>query len=609
MNKNIKYKYEETTIQKIITDYKNGILRVPKIQRTLVWKKEDKEALQKSIKNGFPFGVIFLHEMDGQKYILDGLQRTSTIVEIYQNIFKNMREEDLLNFIQTSIKKHKENNPQISEDFQDEKYIDFFKNVLKKSDWIKEIGHINFSKSTNFADKLKNKNRDEIEKRQLDNRDVGAISSRIYEIAVENLGIENHQIQTIIFTGTTKEASELFELINTKGKKLTNTDIWKSMWSSKKMEIEDSDRIIEKMKESLVPAFDCLNIYHEENNDLTPYDVIWYIFQESIGDNWDSYIAKEFTGIDGNSKKSDQQIDISSLIYIIKIYLEETENNIEKKSFLDKEIGEKISEYITDMEHIDRIISYMKESIKIYNEIFRFFKDFKGNAKKDEYRLMPKGSYIVAYLGSIFKKIIQEKDSFNRKKFIKENANSLKQYYIYDLLSGTFSSSSSKKAYQAMAEDKYYERIKLDLFQNKINIYFESKDDHKNFNDKSSVLMSMLYGDNISVSENSNNNFENDHLIPRSLLEKNNIKNISNFANFSLLKTVKNNDKRDKLDKVFIENEPLTLWAKINDEIKYNDLIVAFENFEKEKNQNNYNDFLLARKNIILEKYKKDVFN
>jgi hypothetical protein len=40
------------------------------------------------------------------------------------------------------------------------------------------------------------------------------------------------------------------------------------------MEIENSDKIIKKMKESLVPAFECLSIRHEENDDLTPYDII-----------------------------------------------------------------------------------------------------------------------------------------------------------------------------------------------------------------------------------------------------------------------------------------------------------------------------------------------
>ena len=611
MNEKIKYRYEETTIEQIIDDYKDGKLRVPKIQRTLVWKDKDKETLQESIKNGFPFGVIFLHEINGQKYILDGLQRTSTILEIYQNIFKNMKNHHLNTEIETSIRKHKENNTQTFENFEDQKYIDFFKNVLKKSDWIKEIGAINSSKSTIFADKLKIKNKDEMQKKLLDSRDVGLIASRIYDIAVQNLGIENHKIQTIVFTGSTEEAAELFELINTKGKKLTNTDIWRTKWSVKKMEIENSDKIIKKMKESLVPAFECLSIRHEENDDLTPYDIIWYIFQESIGDNWDSHIARQFTGTvgSGSSKKSDEQIDISSLIYIIKMYLKENENNIEKINFWDEDIGQKIDDYIKDMEHIDTIIHYIKESIEIYNEIFRFFKDFKGNAKKDEYRLMPKGAYIVAYLGSIFKKIIEEKDSFNKVKFIKENTNSLNQYYIYDLLNKTFSSSSSNNAYEAMINDKYYKELKFDLFENQINIYFQSnKFDTKNFNDKSSVLMSMLYGDSITVSENSNNNFENDHLIPSSILIKNKINNISNFANFALLPAVKNNNKADKLSEKIIEDESLTRWAKKNNEEEYNNLMNAFRNFEKEKNQENYDEFLKARKNIILEKYKKDVF-
>ncbi len=605
----IKYSYQKTTIQKMINDYKNGILRVPKIQRTLVWKKEDKETLQESMKKGFPFGVIFLHEIDGQKYILDGLQRTSTIIEIYQNIFKNMSTEALSNSIKHSILLHKQNDPQIAKDFDDEKYISFFEKVLKNSDWIKEISDIKGSKSTKFSDKLKKENAEEINKEKLNYADVGGIASRVYEIAVENLGIENHEIQTIVFTGTIEEASELFRLINIQGKKLTNTDIWRAMWSIKKMEIENYEVIIDKIANALEPAFKGLFISHEKNDDLTPYDIIWYIFQEAIGGNWDSHMAREFTGTINNTKKSDEQIDISSLIYIIKIYLREHENNIEKTNFPDKEIGDKIYEYIKDMEHINKIINYIKESIEIYNEIFRFFKDFKGNAKKDEYRLMPKGVYIVAYLGSIFKKIIQKGDSFNKSKFIKENCDLLKQYYIYDLLNKTFSSSSSNKAYEAMVEDKYYKILKFSSFESQINLYFSNQnEDLKNFNNKSSILMSMVYGDSISVSENSNNHFENDHLIPRSILEKNNIKNASCFANFSILINDKNNHKSDKLDVSFIENENLTVWAKKNNKKNYSSLMDAFKNFERENNQTNYDNFLTVRKDIILEKYKKDLF-
>jgi hypothetical protein len=57
---------------------------------------------------GYPIGVIFLFEDGGSKYILDGLQRTSTIVEIYQNAFENMSDDLLETNIKKSISRHKE---------------------------------------------------------------------------------------------------------------------------------------------------------------------------------------------------------------------------------------------------------------------------------------------------------------------------------------------------------------------------------------------------------------------------------------------------------------------------------------------------------------------
>jgi hypothetical protein len=213
------------------------------------------------------------------------------------------------------------------------------------------------------------------------------------------------------------------------------------------------------------------------------------------------------------------------------------------------------------MKDIDEIIKSIKESIKIFNKIFKFYADFKGNSKEDRYLLMPRKSYILAYLGSIFKKMIQEKDSFDNDLFIKKYSDRFKQYYIYDLLTNPFKTASSKNAYIAMLKGTYYNELNFKSFKDQIEIYYDDKNhifDKEEFNHTSAVLMSMIYGHNISVSEHSENNFQNDHLIPKKKLKDLDIKNKSNFANFSLKKDSDNNGKGDKLNKVFIEEEPLT---------------------------------------------------
>ena len=602
-----RYEYKEIYVENIISDYKKGVLKVPRIQRNLVWKKEDKENLQSSMTKGYPIGVIFLFEDGGSKYILDGLQRTSTIVEIYQNAFENMSDDLLETNIKKSISRHKEWEKSFNPTELDEKkYLNFFKKTIRNGKWIRGV-----DTSREFSNTLKFRNSKEIEEEYLDSKDIGEISRIIYEDVVESLGIKNYQIPAITFDGNREEASEIFKLINTSGVKLINTDIWRATWSGKKVHISGGKEIIEKMQKSLKPAFDGLSISHEKDDNLTPYDIIWYIFEEVIGENWESHIAKEFTGIISKEKKSDKQINISSLIYIIKLYLYENQNDDLKNDFSDENIGSKISETINDIDQINKIIDNLKIAIKIFNRIFDFYENFKGNKKdKKMYAFMPKGSYIIAYLGSIFKKIIEEKEKFNQDIFIKKYHDSFIKSYIYDLLDKPFSSSSSKNAYKAIIEDKYYKDLHFDSFQKEIDDYFrKSKFDqsYDNFKDKSSILMAQIYED-IFKFENSSKNFQNDHLIPKSRLKDNKIIGATNFANLSIVVDSENNNKSDKIHIDILENESLSKWAKKNDTPNYELLKKSYLAIIDELNQKNYDDFLSVRKNIILERYKQTLF-
>ena len=72
---------ETITIRSLISRYKKEQIRVPACQRLYVWKSGDVDLLIDSVNHNFPIGMIILGECEGQKYLLDGLQRVTSLVE------------------------------------------------------------------------------------------------------------------------------------------------------------------------------------------------------------------------------------------------------------------------------------------------------------------------------------------------------------------------------------------------------------------------------------------------------------------------------------------------------------------------------------------------
>lgn len=73
---------ETVTIKTLINRYKKGSIQIPKCQRLYVWKESDVDLLADSILHNFPMGVIIIGECDKAKYLLDGLQRITSIVKL-----------------------------------------------------------------------------------------------------------------------------------------------------------------------------------------------------------------------------------------------------------------------------------------------------------------------------------------------------------------------------------------------------------------------------------------------------------------------------------------------------------------------------------------------
>lgn len=73
---------ETVTIKTLINRYKKGTIQIPKCQRLYVWKESDVDMLADSILHNFPMGIIIIGECEKEKYLLDGLQRITSIVKL-----------------------------------------------------------------------------------------------------------------------------------------------------------------------------------------------------------------------------------------------------------------------------------------------------------------------------------------------------------------------------------------------------------------------------------------------------------------------------------------------------------------------------------------------
>lgn len=78
--KEFKASCQKLSVKTYLERYKAGKIAVPSCQRAAgVWKKEQEDRLIDTIVSKLPVPAITLGEVDGQAYVVDGLQRTTTL--------------------------------------------------------------------------------------------------------------------------------------------------------------------------------------------------------------------------------------------------------------------------------------------------------------------------------------------------------------------------------------------------------------------------------------------------------------------------------------------------------------------------------------------------
>lgn len=215
-------------------------VRLPKYQRNIVWKREQRISLIDTIRKGYPFGTILLYKNKERYEIIDGLQRYFTITDFIKNR-KNYYKDDFLKNIIDRLE------------------MDFFirnKRAItgdEKQQFIDEIWETFqcCQNSYKYADSLKSR----LEKQLIVfSDDLYGLCKYVFSEFDNDLNVKTIELPILIYEGKADDLPEIFEKINTTGTKLTRFDTFSAMWNKYTYEITDVEILkeVEKRYESII---------------------------------------------------------------------------------------------------------------------------------------------------------------------------------------------------------------------------------------------------------------------------------------------------------------------------------------------------------------------
>jgi hypothetical protein len=249
--------YEKLTLKEISAavnplDHSRYFIQIPKFQRSLVWKSEQKLGLIDSIYRGFPIGSLLAFqtgEMSGTKILIqvvDGLQRITTILEYLEEPLTYAPAEGLL---------PKEDLDFLTVAVLGEKSIDSLGKTLERfTSWMRRAKNTDLS--TNFSVPRLAKDLaggDKEAEAELGTTHSDQLNSILGTIQKVVKSIEGQQVSIGIFAGVASEVPTIFERINSQGTGLSKYDILASTWVNSQTIIVNS-----KIKEQISARYKVL---------------------------------------------------------------------------------------------------------------------------------------------------------------------------------------------------------------------------------------------------------------------------------------------------------------------------------------------------------------
>lgn len=534
----------------------NDILEVPTYQRNLVWSDEQKKLFIDSVKKGFPIGTLLFYknsEKNNCYSLIDGLQRSSTIVDYIDNPTKYFNEEDIDLDIVDSI-------CEIMEVPKEDATRCEIKEIIKEEMFSQKINSKNVTNET----ALRILNKYQIN----DMLKFSAVSTKLapcFEDYEEMFNeVSQKTMHIIVFKGQSSDLPTIFERINSQGTQLTKYQIFAASWAvgNNLYRIKNAE-IVNNVSQKYDDYVDKGYKVENYDRDIFIKEKKLNLFEYVMG--FGRFLSVSFPGL---FEQPNGIQDISHIGFEIINY------TYGKTAKVLKNLNETLKE--VDLNKLETCIIDVTKFI--YN-ILKPYIEFKGNTRTGNPIIFHGQQQIVSIIASTTREKY-DINTFEEKTDWGEKSNLLKkyipQYYVYDILTKYWFEGSDGKIAQIVSERnenrylKELDRNLLDAALSSTLASFNARKEKKQVPAPKNIeklFLAVVYQNKFTASDQlSNSNFDIEHLWTKEKLKKL-IKNhdwdglpISSIGNLCYLPEF---DNRSKGEKTIYEDTRYT--KKLND--------------------------------------------
>lgn len=623
---------EQYSIEKLDRDINEGKITVPRFQRGIRWKNSQKEKLIDSMKKGFPFGSILLYEKDNKRQIIDGLQRSTAIIEFVKNpaLFFN---EDQVDY---------ESIHQIADSFGMVGNSSKIENELKDLmiNWVRNnhnsMQDIQRMQYGDLVDDIIEKWPIASEKKDTIKQVVKRIFSDFQDMCAN---ISDIQVPVLVYEGDEALLPEIFERINSQGAKLTKQEIYAATWAHDLVKLDDSqfDDIIYNNRDRYENMLDDNMVL----DDYDPQELLKNkevnIFELVFG--FGKMISSKYPFLFTYDKKDKKKVESIGFNLINACLVQKSSNmgqlNVNLKKLIDLETNS-----------IEKFLSRIIEAIEYVDKRLGSGTKFKGNTRSDS-NVYPLHTelQIVSIIATVF---INKHASFelndrgevinlvidtinynpewhNMKSCFDRN---ILKIYAMDILGQKWKGSGDKRLDNIIIGRNYYNReVSWKDFEQVLDVYYNTMNSERNERkqvatpkESEKLILNLIYSSIFSAADqNDESRYDIEHLAPKNLMKEKMSKYpedfslpVSSIANLCLLPEGENRQKKDKTiyqDTKYLSGENIEeIESKFTFTIK-SDLAWLDEDLTAENFRNAYMNFLNNRYDKMKDKIRKNLFD
>lgn len=384
---NNEWKLEEFSAIDIERNIDAEVFTVPRFQRGVVWKEQQRTDLVDTIKKGLPFGTLLLYKdkVTNTYQIIDGLQRSNAIIKFVKNPTQFFDEDDIdISIIRKIVSlADMQGNIQAQED----KVLELLEKWVKNSHkTLSDVESMQFSKFgkvvSDFFPLCKGK--------EFDIGDLIEPMMQNYKEICKK--ISDTKIPAIILEGDPDLLPILFERINSKGTQLSKYQIYAATWSGKKYKLNDFFLdIVKANRDRYDLMLDGYGSIDEYNSVVFMNDKELDTFEIAFG--FGKYLCNYWPHLFSKSKEEKQVESVG--FTLINSCLRMKNKDVK---FLNTALNERIGK-----DNINEFLTKIIDAVKLTDKFVGKFSKFKSNTRANAgERPLHTEFQIVSIITSVF---------------------------------------------------------------------------------------------------------------------------------------------------------------------------------------------------------------